>query len=209
MMNYRSVAQQVLTLTLALSLGACNSDSENPVVGLEITSPTSLSAIDTTDTTVSLAGKASSGSGISRVSWANDRGGEGIANGTESWQAAGIALELGENTVTITAEDAAGKIASKNIMINRESGENGAVTLSWDAPTARVDGTPLTNLAGYRIFYGRMSGTYDYQIEIGNPGVSTYIVDDLVPGDWFFALAAYDSDGLLSDHSNEAFREIR
>ena len=43
------------------------------------------------------------------------------------------------------------------------------------SPTARNDGSPLTNLAGYRIDYGRMSGIYDYQIDINNPGLLTFI----------------------------------
>jgi hypothetical protein len=157
---------------------------------------------------VSLAGTANSATGVLQVSWLNDRGSEGIADGTESWQTAAIPLELGENTVTITAEDIEGETTSKSIMINRESGENGSITLSWDAPTARVDGSPLTNLAGYKIYYGRMSGTYDYEIEIETSGVSTYVVEDLVAGDWFFALAAYDSEGLESDRSNEVLRQI-
>jgi hypothetical protein len=207
MTNHRSVAKNALTLILAMSLWACLSDSDDSV-SLEITSPTSLDVMDTTDAAVSFAGSASSEMGIFEVSWANDRGGEGVADGTDSWQTANIELELGENTITITAEDTAGETTSKSIAVNRESGENGSATLAWDAPTTRVDGTPLTNLAGYKIFYGRMSGIYDYEIEVNSPGVSTYVVEDLVSGDWYFALAAYDSAGLESDRSNEVVREI-
>ena len=207
MTNHRSVAKNALTLILAMSLWACLSDSDDSV-SLEITSPTSLDVMDTTDTAVSFAGNASSEMGIFEVSWANDRGGEGVADGTDSWQTANIGLELGANTITITAEDTAGETTSKSIAVNRESGENGSATLAWDAPTTRVDGTPLTNLAGYTIFYGRMSGIYDYEIEVNSPGVSTYVVEDLVSGDWYFALAAYDSAGLESDRSNEVVREI-
>ena len=76
------------------------------------------------------------------------------------------------------------------------------------APTARTDGSPLTNLAGYIVFYGRMSGIYDYQIDISNPGILTYVVENLVSGDWYFALTAYDSQGIESDRSNEVLREI-
>jgi hypothetical protein len=207
MTNHRSVAKNALTLILAMSLWACLSDSDDSV-SLEITSPTSLDVMDTTDAAVSFAGSASSEMGIFEVSWANDRGGEGVADGTDSWQTANIELELGANTITITAEDTAGETTSKSIAVNRESGENGSATLAWDAPTTRVDGTPLTNLAGYKIFYGRMSGIYDYEIEVNSPGVSTYVVEDLVSGDWYFALAAYDSAGLESDRSNEVVREI-
>ncbi len=213
MMNFRSVAQQVLTLTLALSVSACLMDSsidgsENAAVILTISSPSSASAMDTSDPAVSLAGTASSDMGVFQVSWANDRGGEGVANGTDSWQTASIALELGENKITVTAEDTAGATTSRSIVVNRESGQTGSATLSWTAPTARTDGTPLTNLAGYTVFYGRMSGIYDYRIDISNPGILAYVVENLVSGDWYFALAAYDSQGLESDRSNEVLRNI-
>ncbi len=164
--------------------------------------------MDTADTIVSLAGNANSDAGIFKVTWANDRGGDGIANGAESWQTANIGLELGENNITITAEDTAGAKASRSIVVNRESGQSGSAALSWAAPTERTDGSPLTDLAGYKIFYGRMPGIYDYQIDINNPGVLTYVVENLVSGNWYFALTAYDSKGLESDRSNEVLRNI-
>jgi len=219
--NFKSSARHALTLLAALSVGACLTDSakdgsdsaiDEPVnlvaVSLTITSPTSASTMDTADTAVSLAGTASSDLGIFQIAWANDRGGEGVANGTDSWQTASINLELGENKITVTAEDTAGTTTSRSIVVNRQSGQTGLATLSWVAPAARTDGSPLTNLAGYKIFYGRMSGIYDYQIDINNPGILTFIVENLVSGDWYFALTAYDSDGLESDHSNEVLRQI-
>ena len=208
MTNHLSVARHALILTLTISLASCLSDSDPTDVGLAITSPINTPVMDTTDATVSLAGTAESESGISRVIWANDRGGEGIADGTDAWQTGAVELELGENKITVTAEDTVGATISETLTINRESGENGSVTLAWDAPTARVDGSPLTNLAGYKIYYGRMSGVYDYEIAIDNPGVSTYVVENLVSGDWYFALAAFDAEGLESEHSNEVAQNI-
>jgi len=221
MMNFESFARHSLTLLLAMSMSACLTDSAKdgsdsaiaePVnaaaVSLTITSPTSASTLDTADTAVSLTGNANSDMGIFKVSWVNDRGGEGVANGTDSWQTASIALELGENKITVTAEDTAGATTSRSIVVNRESGQTGSVALSWAAPTTRTDGSPLTNLAGYKIFYGRMSGIYDYQIDINNPGILTYVIENLVSGNWYFALTAYDSKGLESDRSNEVLRQI-
>jgi Glucodextranase, domain B len=216
MMNYRTIAQPALILYLAIVSGGCLSESdgdatENPNAGsidLAITSPISTSSMETTDATVSLAGSAHSESGIFEVSWKNDRGGEGKAVGTETWQATALELALGENRITVTAEDIAGLTTSKSVTVNRQSGENGSVSLSWTPPTARVDGSPLVNLAGYKIYYGRMSGIYDYEIDVDNPGVSTYVVEDLVPGEWFFALVAYDTEGLESEHSQEVAGEI-
>jgi hypothetical protein len=66
----------------------------------------------------------------------------------------------------------------------------------------------LTNLAGYKIDYGLMSGVHDYEVDVNNAGVMTYVVENLSPGEWFFTVAAYDSDGLESDPSNEVARTI-
>jgi hypothetical protein len=218
MMNYRSVAQHTLALTLVLSLFACNFDSDqapdalvNPqgnAVSLAISSPISSSSMDTTDEAVSLSGTASSDTGVYRVTWATDNGDGGVASGRETWHIANVDLALGDNKITVTAEDNGGATAERSIAIKRESGQTGSATLSWTAPSTREDGSPLTNLAGYKIYYGRMSEVHDYEIDIKSAGVSTYVVDGLVSGDWYFALVAYDKDGLESDRSNEVLRNI-
>jgi hypothetical protein len=172
--------------------------------------------IDTTDTTISLVGTATSDTAIESISWTNDRGGSGIASSTvnwatsstATWQAGNISLELGSNTIVISAIDVDGKVSTDTLTVNRETTGSGSATLSWIPPTQRTDSTPLTDLAGYRIYYGRMSKTYDYQIDVDNPGVVTYVVENLVSGDWYFALSAYDSQGLESDRSNEVLRNI-
>jgi hypothetical protein len=212
-----SVSRFVLPFCLALSLSAClpESDDEQSTdeamtsgVSLTITAPTNMSSMDTTDETVRVSGIASSDAGVFTVSWVNDKGSEGTATGTETWETGDIALAVGENRFTIIAEDTEGATAEKSITVNRESGEKGAATLSWNPPESRTDGTALTNLGGFKIYYGRMSGVYDYEIDIDNPSISTYLVEGLNAGDWYFVVAAYDADGLESEHSNEVLREI-
>ncbi len=36
----------------------------------------------------------------------------------------------------------------------------GSVTLSWQAPSTNEDGSPLTGLVGYRVYYSEISGIY-------------------------------------------------
>jgi hypothetical protein len=95
------------------------------------------------------------------------------------------------------------------VVIIREGGASGSVTLSWAAPTTREDGTPLTDLAGYYIRYGRMSKIYDEEIKIENPGIVTYVVESLHPGKWYFVASAYDSSGQESDLSNEVKYKVQ
>ena len=214
MTTYRTAARFAFAWMLSLSLSAClldsgasfNGDTTQSAsngVSLTITSPTSATTMDTTDSSVSLGGTAGSTSGIAEVSWRNNRGGQGAASGRDNWQTGSIALQLGQNSITVTAEDSSGNTHSRNIVVNRESGELGSATLSWAAPTTRTDGSALTNLSGYKIYYGRMSETYDYSIDITNPGVLTYVVEGLASGEWFFALSAYDSDDLESSLTDE------
>jgi hypothetical protein len=77
------------------------------------------------------------------------------------------------------------------------------VTLSWEAPTGNSDGSALVNLTGYKVYYGSASGNYTQQIRISNPGLNTYVVDNLPPGQYYFAVTAYNSLGEESDYSPE------
>lgn len=78
----------------------------------------------------------------------------------------------------------------------------GTATLSWNPPTTNVDGTPLTDLAGYRIYYGTSTGNYTQNINVGN--VTTYQLASLTDGyTYYFAITAYDTLGNESAYSNE------
>ncbi len=221
MKKQRFVWLNSIVLVAAFSIAACGGgsgggapDRENAQqpspsgLSIAITNPDA-QQIDTTDDVMNLSGTASSDAGVTAVTWSSDQGHTGTASGTESWSIDQIPLELGANTITVSATDGAGDTRSDTIIINRETNGTGSATLTWQAPTERTDGTALTDLAGYTIHYGRMSGVYDYQIDVNTPGVATYVVENLVPGDWYFAMTAYDSSGAVSDYSNEAQRHIQ
>jgi len=100
-----------------------------------------------------------------------------------------------ENTDGLSSSD---RSASSNL--------TNSLTLRWDAPTTNADGTPLSDLAGYKIYYGTSSGNYTKVIDIGN--VTTYKITELSSGQWCFAITAYDFSGNESSYSNEACTEI-
>ncbi len=71
----------------------------------------------------------------------------------------------------------------------------GQVTLTWDP-------NPEQDLAGYRVYYGSTPGAYTNFVEVGAVNLGT--VPDLMEGDvYFFAVTAYNLEGLESDYSNE------
>ena len=77
-----------------------------------------------------------------------------------------------------------------------------SVTLSWYPPSTNADGTPLTDIKGYKVYYGTQSHDYDHKINVGN--VTKYKVTNLAGGvNYYFALTAYDRSGNESGYSNE------
>jgi hypothetical protein len=78
----------------------------------------------------------------------------------------------------------------------------GAATLSWTPPTQNTDGTALTNLAGYRIYYGTNSSALTQMIQVSTVGMSSYVIENLSPSTYYFAVRAYTSAGSESANSN-------
>jgi hypothetical protein len=87
------------------------------------------------------------------------------------------------------------------------SGSSGAttsptnVTLSWSAPTENTNGSALTNLAGYIIYYGTSASAMTQTIDINTVGMLNYVVDNLSAGSWYFQIVAVNSAGEQSSPS--------
>jgi hypothetical protein len=78
----------------------------------------------------------------------------------------------------------------------------GEMTLSWDAPDENTDGSALTNLAGYRIYYGASADDLRQVIDIPGVGMTTYVIDDLATGTYYLSIRAYNAQGAESALSN-------
>ena len=79
------------------------------------------------------------------------------------------------------------------------------VTLTWNPPTQNTDGTPLTDLAGYKVYWGTVSGTYPNSVSA--PIGSSYVVADqnlLEDQNYCFVVTAVNSFGTESVPSNES-----
>ena len=85
---------------------------------------------------------------------------------------------------------------------------NGTATLSWSAPTQNTDGSALTNLAGYRILYGTSASNLSQTIQLSTPGLTSYVIENLAPGTYYFAVRAFTSSA-ESQLSNTASKIIQ
>ncbi len=98
-----------------------------------------------------------------------------------------------------------GLILQLIIVLYAASLSAGQLTLSWTSPVVNADGTYLTDLAGFKIYYGTESGNYPNTIDVGN--VTMHLINDLPDGiPHFFTVAAYDTSGNESGYSNEEYR---
>jgi hypothetical protein len=71
-------------------------------------------------------------------------------------------------------------------------------TVSWTPPAQNSNGTPLTNLAGYHVYYGTTQSNLNQSVTLANPGLTRYVIENLTPATWYFAITAYNSAGVES-----------
>jgi hypothetical protein len=112
------------------------------------------------------------------------------------------------SNISISVSDGAATTALSPFAIAVTVVSTGRATLSWTAPTENTDGSTLSNLSGYRIRYGTSATTLTQTIVISNASVTTYVVEDLAPATWFFAVTTVTSSGAESTHSNVASKQI-
>jgi len=72
---------------------------------------------------------------------------------------------------------------------------SGVATLDWDPPTQNSDGSVLTDLAGYTVYYGTSPTNLTQKVKIANPGLSAYTMTNLAPGTWYFAVTTSSASG--------------
>lgn len=83
----------------------------------------------------------------------------------------------------------------------------GSATLNWTAPTTNTDGTALTNLSGYKIYYGTSASSLSNSVSV-SLGLSSYMISNLASGTWYFAITAVNSSGIESALSSVVSKTI-
>jgi hypothetical protein len=85
---------------------------------------------------------------------------------------------------------------------------SGTATLSWMPPTENTDGSALTDLAGYKVYYGRSPDSLTQVANIANAGLTTYVIENLSPATWYFSMTSYNSTGIESSRSTAVSKTI-
>jgi hypothetical protein len=138
-----------------------------------------------------------------KPSWANFDPTTGRLWGTPD------AEDVGNYTnIEISVSDGTATAALRDFDISVDQIALGAATLSWMPPTSNDDGSPLTDLAGFMIYYGRDRNNLGRSIQLTNPGLTRYVIGDLVPATWYFTMTAVNSRGIESNRTGIASKNI-
>jgi hypothetical protein len=139
-----------------------------------------------------------------RPAWASFSTATGQLSGTPTSASAGT-----YSNIAIKVSDGKTSVALAPFAITVADGLVGAAFLSWEPPTTNVDGSALTNLAGYRIVYGASATQLTQTIQLANAGLSAYVVENLAPGTYYFAVRAYTTRNAESSDSNVIVKLVR
>jgi len=112
------------------------------------------------------------------------------------------------SNIRVTVSDGKASASTALFAITVTAMGTASVTLSWTPPTQNEDGTTLTDLAGYEVHYGQSESALDQFVQLSNPSLSSYVVENLGPGTWFFALRSVNRQGAASQMSGTASKTI-
>lgn len=110
----------------------------------------------------------------------------------------------GGGTVHLNNQNSVAAASSSNL----SAPMSGSAILSWDAPTVNTDGTPLSDLTGYHIYYGDSPTTLTQSVAVAGAATLSYEITGLTSGTWYFAVAADAADGTQSAPSDVASKTI-
>lgn len=213
-------ASRILTITLAVTLAGCFWDNEKvadeATGGTGTVTPPPTTTPSPTNRTPSISGNPVNTAKVSLTysfqPTASDPDGDRLTFeirskpdwatfSTTTGRLEGIPPEGSTGTFTgveIIVSDGKASASLAPFSINVVEPAIGTAELSWQPPTENEDGTPLADLTGYVIRYGRTAGALDKSLRITNPGTTMYVVDNLIEGTWYFSLSSVNASGVES-----------
>jgi len=138
-----------------------------------------------------------------KPSWAAFNASSGQLSGTPSGADVGT-----YSNIQIRVSDGSASTNLAAFAIQVVGTATGSATLIWQPPTGNTDGSPLSNLAGYHVYWGTTQGNYSSSTALNNPGLTSYVIQQLTPATWYFVVTAVNSSGVESNYSNVVSKAV-
>jgi Putative Ig domain len=127
-----------------------------------------------------------------KPSWAQFNAATGQLFGTPN--IAGVSANI---VIGVTDGKATTTLAPFAITVAVAGTNNGSALVSWSAPTMNSDGSALTDLAGFHVYYGTDPGNLT-RVDVQGANNVTYSAGSLIAGTYYFTVAAYNGSGVES-----------
>ena len=113
------------------------------------------------------------------------------------------------DSIGISVSDGIANVGLPTFSIDVVAVSTGSVTLNWTPPTLNEDGTPLDDLTGFKIYWGTTPGTYPESVTLDNPGLTSYVVENLPADTYYFVATSLSTSGGESRQSGMAQRTVQ
>lgn len=131
--------------------------------------------------------------------WASFSTATGTLTGTPVWTGIdrGIAISVSDGHTSVALPTFAISVSGST----SQTSPTQSVTINWTPPTENTDGSTLTDLAGYHLYYGTSQSSLNHVVNITNPGLASYVVSNLSAATWYFAVTSVNTNGTESPRS--------
>jgi hypothetical protein len=139
--------------------------------------------------------------GKTMISWSTSNAtsctGSGAWSGNEALSGAKSTGALSTDlTFALTCSGPGGTATnSTTVSVTGAAAATGYATLTWSAPATNTNGTPVTSLSGYHLYYGNSASALTKSVAVSGAKTTSYEISGLTAGTWYFAVAADATDG--------------
>jgi hypothetical protein len=190
--------------TIPVNAGAAATNAAPVISGSPITSVAAGKPYSFVPTASDANGDALSFSITGKPAWATFSLSTGALTGTPTLAQAGNYSGI---VISVSDGKVSKSLATFGIAVTSPS-PSGTATLNWSMPTQNTDGSPLTNLAGYRIYHGTSATALNDVSTVTDTGATSYQYTALASGTHYFAISAYNSAGAESALSSVGSKTI-
>jgi len=194
-----ALSATVFSATILLTLAACNDGGGSSAVTPAAAAPASISGSPVTSASVgtaysfhptinAMAGASLSFSVMNQPAWTQFDAATGTLSGTPAATDVGIFAD-----VVISVSDGAASAALPPFSITVKSGSPVLATITWTAPVSASGQPAASALAGYRVYYGSTVAGMTHVVDVSDPTETSYVIENLSTGVWYFAMTSYDT----------------
>ena len=131
--------------------------------------------------------------------WATFSIATGLLSGTPTSAQTGTYPNI---VLSVSDGQASSALPGFTITVTGATPTTGNAVVNWVPPTQNTNGTPLTDLAGIKIYYGTSTSNLNQMVQVAGTGATATTIPNLASGVWYFGGVSYTTSGTQSAMSS-------